>query len=292
MFAGSNVAIVTPFTQDGAEVDYAKLKELIEWHIDAGTDGILPTGCTGEAATLSHSEQKEVIKFSVETVAGRAKVIPGTGSNNTKEAIDLSCYAKEVGADGVLVICPYYNKPTPEGQFQHYKLIAEAADIPVMLYNVPGRTGTKMSADTIARMYNEIENIVCIKEACGSVDQITEILEKCKIEVLSGDDMLTLPMGSVGGKGVVSVIANLVPEEVKALCDAILSNDYPKAKELHYKLIELARTMFIETNPIPVKMALELMGKMDYNVRMPLTRPQQSTVEALKIVLKKYNLMK
>lgn len=292
MFAGSNVAIVTPFTQDGAEVDYAKLKELIEWHIEAGTDGILPTGCTGEAATLSHSEQKEVIKFSVETIAGRAKVIPGTGSNNTKEAIDLSCYAKEVGADGVLVICPYYNKPTPEGQFQHYKAIAEAADIPVMLYNVPGRTGTKISADTIARMYNEIDNVVCIKEACGSVDQITEILEKCEIEVLSGDDMLTLPMGSVGGKGVVSVIANIVPEEVKALCDAILNNDYPKAKELHYKLIELARTMFIETNPIPVKMALELMGKMNYNVRMPITHPQESTVEALKTVLKKYNLMK
>ena len=291
MFAGSNVAIVTPFTNDGAEVDYAKLKELIEWHIEAGTDGILPTGCTGEAATLSHAEQKEVIKFSVETIAGRAKVIPGTGSNNTKEAIELSCFAKEVGADGVLVISPYYNKPTPEGQFQHYKMIAEAADIPVMLYNVPGRTGIKMSAETIARMYNEVENIVCIKEACGSVDQVSKILEKCEIEVLSGDDMLTLPMASVGGKGVVSVVANIIPAEVKALCDAILANDFTKAKEIHYKIIELARTMFVETNPIPVKTALELMGKMKYSTRMPLTAPTDNTIATLKTVLKKYNLI-
>ncbi len=291
MFAGSNVAIVTPFTRDGSEVDYAKLKELIEWHIESGTDGILPTGCTGEAATLSHEEQKAVIKFSVETIAGRVKVIPGTGSNNTKEAMELSCYAKEVGADGVLVISPYYNKPTPEGQFQHYKAIAEVADLPIMLYNVPGRTGIKMSADTIARIYNEIENVVCIKEACGSVDQVTEILQRCDIEVLSGDDMLTLPMAAVGGKGVVSVIANILPAEVKALCDAVLAGDFAKAKELHYKLIEIARTMFVETNPIPVKTAMDLMDKMDFSVRMPLTKAQPGTVECLKTVLKKYNLL-
>ena len=290
MFAGSNVAIVTPFTEDGS-VDYAKLKELFEWHIAAGTDGILPTGCTGEAATLSHEEQKEVIKFSVETIAGRTKVIPGTGSNNTREAVELSRYAAEVGADGVLVISPYYNKPTPEGQFQHYKAVAEAAKIPVMLYNVPGRTGLKMSADTIARMYNEIENIVCIKEACGSVDQVTAILERCDIEVLSGDDMLTLPMAAVGARGVVSVVANIVPSEVKALCDAILADDYARAKELHYKLIELSRVMFTETNPIPVKTALQLMGRMDFKVRMPLTAAQESTVAVLKVVLKKYDLI-
>lgn len=291
MFAGSNVAIVTPFTKDGSEVDYAKLKELIEWHIESGTDGILPTGCTGEAATLSHQEQKEVIKFSVETIAGRAKVIPGTGSNNTKEAIELSCYAKEVGADGVLVISPYYNKPTPEGQFLHYKAIAETADIPVMLYNVPGRTGIKMDADTIAKLYNEVENIVCIKEACGSVDQVTAILERCDIEVLSGDDMLTLPMASVGGKGVVSVVANLIPGDIKALCDAILASDYARARELHYKTMELCRAMFIETNPIPVKTALELMGKVEFSARMPLTPARSSTVETLKKVLKKYDLI-
>ncbi len=291
MFAGSNVAIVTPFIRDGSEVDYAKLKELIEWHIESGTDGILPTGCTGEAATLSHEEQKAVIKFSVETIAGRVKVIPGTGSNNTKEAVELSCFAKEVGADGVLVISPYYNKPTPEGQFQHYKAIAEAADLPIMLYNVPGRTGIKMSADTIARIYNEIENVVCIKEACGSVDQVTEILQRCDIEVLSGDDMLTLPMAAVGAKGVVSVIANILPAEVKALCDAVLAGDFATAKDLHYKLIEIARTMFVETNPIPVKTALELMGKMEFSVRMPLTKAQPGTVECLKTVLKKYNLL-
>ena len=291
MFAGSNVAIVTPFTKDGTEVDYAKLGELIEWHIQAGTDGILPTGCTGEAATLSHEEQKAVIKYSVEAVGKRVKVIAGTGSNNTREAVELSCYAREVGVDGVLVISPYYNKPTPEGQFQHYKAVAEAAQVPVMLYNVPGRTGIKMLADTIARMYNEIENVVCIKEACGSVDQVTEILQKCDIEVLSGDDMLTLPMGAVGGKGVVSVVGNIIPGEVKALCTAMLAEDYPKARELHYRIIELCRAMFFETNPLPVKMALELMGKAECNLRMPLTRPLESTVERLKTVLKKHELI-
>ena len=291
MFAGSNVAIVTPFTNNLDAVDYDKLKELIEWHISAGTDGILPTGCTGEAATLSHKEQKEVIKFTVEVVAGRAKVIPGTGSNNTKEAIELSKYATEVGADGVLVITPYYNKPTPEGQFLHYKAVADAADIPVMLYNVPGRTGTKISAETIARLYNEVENIVCVKEACGSVDQVSEILEKCDIEVLSGDDMLTLPMASVGGKGVVSVVANIIPEDIKALCDACNSGDFAKAKELHYKTINLCRAMFFETNPIPVKTVLELMGKMEFGVRMPLCSISSGAKEKLVSAVKEFGLI-
>lgn len=285
MFAGSNVAIVTPFTDDASAVDFDTLKELIEFQISNGTDGIVPAGCTGEAATLSHDEQKEVIRFTVETVSGRAKVIAGTGSNNTKEALGLTKYAKEVGADGVLLITPYYNKPTAEGQFLHYRLLAEEGGLPVMLYNVPGRTGTKIAPETVARLSKEVENVVSIKEACGSVDQVSAILQLCDIEVVSGDDMLVLPMGSVGGKGVVSVLANLMPAECKALCDAVLAGDFSKAKEIHYRILPVARAMFIETNPIVIKKALQLVGKGNGVVRMPLCPMQESNVETLKSIL-------
>lgn len=291
MFAGSNVAIVTPFTDDLSQVDYDVLKELIEWHIASGTEGILPTGCTGEAATLSHQEQKEVIKFTIETVAGRCKVVPGTGSNNTQEALGLTKYAKEVGADGALIITPYYNKPTAEGQFLHNKILAEEGDIPIMLYNVPGRTGTKMEPETIARMYNEVENIVSIKEACGSVDQVSMIKELCDIEVLSGDDMLTLPMMAVGGSGVVSVAANIAPAECRALCDACASGDYAKAREIHFKLMIVARAMFVETNPMCVKYALELMNKIKYNIRMPLCDMTEAGKSQVKAALQKGGLI-
>ncbi len=291
MFQGSNVALVTPFTEDCSAVDYEALGALIEWHISAGTDGIMPAGCTGEAATLSHEEQKAIIKFTVEKVAGRAKVIPGTGSNNTAEALLLTKYAKEVGADGALVITPYYNKPTPEGQFEHYRILAEESGLPIMIYNVPGRTGVKISAQTIGKMFNEIENIVCIKEACGSVDQISEIFEYSKIEVLSGDDSLTVPMMSVGASGVVSVIANLVPEKVKALCDAAAAGDFAKARELHYDLLPLCRAMFIETNPICVKEAMIEMGKVKPAIRMPLTRMSAGAKQKLLPVLKSSGLI-
>lgn len=286
MFQGSNVAIVTPFTDDASAVDFDSLKALIERQIAAGTDGIVPAGCTGEAATLSHEEQREVIRFTVETVAGRCKVIAGTGSNNTAEALSLTKFAKEVGADGALVITPYYNKPTPEGQFRHYRLLADEAGIPIMLYNVPGRTGTKIAPETVARMYDEVENIVCIKEACGSVDQVSAILQLCDIEVLSGDDMLTLPMMSVGAQGVVSVLANLMPAKTKALCDAAAAGDYAKAKELHYGILPLARAMFIETNPIVIKRALQLAGFGNGVVRMPLCEMKDSNVKTLASILK------
>ncbi|MBN2710869.1 MAG: 4-hydroxy-tetrahydrodipicolinate synthase [Planctomycetes bacterium] len=286
MFKGSNVAIVTPFTDDASAVDYDMLKELIEWQVASGTDGIVPAGCTGEAATLSHEEQMEVIRFTVETVAGRSKVIAGTGSNNTAEALKLTKFAKEVGADGALVITPYYNKPTPEGQFQHYRILAEEAGIPIMVYNVPGRTGTKILPETIARMFNEVENVVSIKEACGSVDQVSAIRQLCDIEILSGDDMLTLPMMSVGAAGIVSVVANLVPELSKALCDAAESGDYPKARELHYKMLPIARAMFIETNPIVIKAALKVAGRGNGVVRMPLTPMTKSGLETLIGILK------
>lgn len=285
MFAGSNVAIVTPFTDDQSSVDYDVLKELIEWHIESGTDGIVPAGCTGEAATLSHDEQREVIKFTIETVAGRCKVIAGTGSNNTAEALELTKYAKQVGADGALVITPYYNKPTPEGLYRHYTRIADEADIPVMLYNVPGRTGVKIEPATVARMAKDSKNIVCIKEACGSVNQVSDILALCDIEVVSGDDSLTLPMMSVGGAGVVSVIANLLPAEMKALTVASAAGDYDKAREIHYKLLPVMRAMFIETNPICIKAAMKMAGKGNGMTRMPLCGMDPANETKLRTIL-------
>lgn len=290
MFSGSNVALITPFTEDGSRIDYDLLGELIEWHIASGTDGIMPAGCTGEAATLSHEEQKQLIRFCVEKVAGRRKVIPGTGSNNTPEALTLTRFAKEVGADGGLVITPYYNKPTPEGQFRHYKLLAETG-LPIMIYNVPGRTGVKMLPETIARLANEVPNVVSIKEACGSLDQISSILELCKIEVLSGDDSLTLPMMSVGAQGVVSVVANLVPERVKALCDAARAGDYAKARTIHYELLPLCKAMFIETNPICIKTALSLTGKIKFSIRMPLCEMMADTRAQLEATLRRTGLI-
>lgn len=282
MFAGSNVAIVTPFTDDLSAVDYDCLRDLIEWQIESGTDGILPAGCTGEAATLSHDEQRKVTEFTIDTVAGRCKVIPGTGSNNTKEALELTKFAKQAGADGALVITPYYNKPTAEGQYLHYKVVAEEGGLPIMLYNVPGRTGTKIAPETVARMFKDVENIVCIKEACGCINQVSDILGQCDIEVLSGDDSLTLPMMSVGGAGVVSVIANIMPAEMKALVDAAANGDYAKAAEMHYKMLPVMRALFIETNPMPVKQVLKLMGRGNGLPRMPLCPMQEKTASSLK----------
>lgn len=291
MFPGSNVALITPFTADGSKVDYDKLSELIEWHIAAGTDGIMPAGCTGEAATMTMDEQKQLIRFVIEKVAGRRKVIPGTGSNNTAEALALTKYAKEVGADGALVITPYYNKPTPEGQFRHYQLLADEAKLPIMVYNVPGRTGVKMSPETIARLSNEVENIVSVKEACGSVEQVSNILELCRIEVLSGDDGLTLPMYSVGASGVVSVVANLLPDRVKALCDAAAAGNYAEARKIHYELLPIARAMFVETNPICIKTAMALCGKIKFSIRMPLCEMTAAGRASVEGALRKYGLL-
>ena len=240
---------------------------------------------------MSMDEQKQLIRFVIEKVAGRRKVIPGTGSNNTAEALGLTKYAKEIGADGALVITPYYNKPTPEGQFRHFQKLADEAKLPIMLYNVPGRTGVKMSPETIARLSNEVEHIVCVKEACGSVEQVSNILELCRIEVLSGDDSLTLPMYAVGAAGVVSVVANLLPDRVKALCNAADAGNYAEARKIHYELLPLCKAMFVETNPICIKTALGLCGKIKFSIRMPLcemTPAGRSTVES---VLRKQGLL-
>jgi 4-hydroxy-tetrahydrodipicolinate synthase len=290
MFKGAITAIVTPFTDDASAVDFDRFDELIERQIAAGIHGILPCGCTGEAATLTHEEQEEVIAHAIKTVNGRVKVIPGTGSNSTAEALRLSKFAADAGADGVLVITPYYNKPTPEGQVRHYTAIAEAIDIPVMAYNVPGRTGTKILPETVARMRRENQRIACIKEACGSVDQVSAILAQSDITVLSGDDSLTLPMMSVGATGVVSVIANLVPEKMVELTEAWLGGKCEQARRVHYEILPLCKAMFIETNPMCCKTALRMMGLGNGVLRMPLCEMTADGEAKLRQALLDYGL--
>jgi 4-hydroxy-tetrahydrodipicolinate synthase len=289
MFQGSFPALVTPF-KENSEIDYDAYGRLIDFHLENGTDGIVPCGCTGEAATLSHDEQKTLIRFAVERVAGRVPVVAGTGSNNTREAIGLTKFAKEVGADAALLITPYYNKPTAAGQIAHYKLVAEEAQIPIMLYNVPGRTGTKISPETIAEL-RKVPFIESVKEACGSVDQVSQILHLCDINVMSGDDSLTLPMMSVGATGVVSVAANVAPRLVSDLCKAANAGDFAKAKELHYKLLPLASVLFVETNPLPVKAALTKMGMIKNVLRLPLVPMTDESAKRLDPALKALGLI-
>lgn len=289
MFKGSFVALVTPFKN--GRVDERRVRELVEFHVKAKTDGLVPCGCTGEAATLTHSEQKKVIRIVIETANKRMPVIAGTGSNSTEEALDLTRYAKTAGADGALMITPYYNKPTPEGQYRHYATIAKAVDIPIVLYNVPSRTGISILPQTVARLA-KIENIVAIKEASGSLDQVSQILSLCNITVLSGDDSLTLPMMAVGAKGVVSVVANIVPQDVREMVDFFFRGELDNAQKLHYKLLPLCKAMFYETNPIPVKTAMGLMKMIEPELRMPLCPPTKETLGKLKAALGEYGLLK
>jgi 4-hydroxy-tetrahydrodipicolinate synthase len=289
MFQGSFPALVTPF-KENFEVDYDAYGRLVDFHLENGTDGIVPCGCSGEAATLSHDEQKALIRFAVERVAGRVPVVAGTGSNNTAEAVGLTKFAKEVGADGALLITPYYNKPTPAGQIAHYTKVAEEAQIPIMLYNVPGRTGTKISPETIATL-SKVPYIVSVKEACGSVDQVSQILHQCDINVMSGDDSLTLPMMAVGAKGVVSVAANIVPRLISDLCKAANAGDFAKAKELHYKMLPLGTALFLETNPMPVKAALAKMGMIKNVLRLPLVSMTDESAARMDPVLKELGLI-
>ena len=268
-FQGSVVALATPF-RDDFEIDWDAYGRLIEFQIEQGTHGILPCGCTGEAATLSHDEQKKIIKYAVERVAGRRPVIAGTGSNNTREAVELTSYAKTVGADAALLITPYYNKPTPAGLIAHYRAISDKVDIPIMLYNVPSRTGTKIEPETICKL-QQIPNVVSVKEACGSVDQVSQILSLCDINVMSGDDSLTLPMMAVGATGVVSVAANVAPDRVAEMCDKFLAGDLETARAIHYELMPLFKALFVETNPMPVKAILAEMGMIKNVLRLPLT---------------------
>ena len=289
MYKGSFVALVTPFKEDYS-LDLEAYGRLIDWQIAEGTHGIVPCGCTGEAATLSHDEQLSVIKYAVERVAGRVPVIAGTGSNNTKEAIHLTKHAKDVGADGALLITPYYNKPTHEGLLAHYGAIAKAVELPLMIYNVPGRTGTNIAPETTAAL-SKIEGVVSTKEAAGSVDQVSAIRMLCDINILSGDDSLTLPMMAVGASGVVSVAANVAPKLVSELCVAAGQGDYDGARKVHYQLMPLFKALFLESNPLPVKATLEKMGKIQNVLRLPLTPMRAEMFEKLAPVLKDLSLI-
>ena len=290
MFEGSFVAIVTPFKN--GEVDASALRELIEFHIVNGTNGIVPCGTTGESATLSHAEHEEVIRISVETCKGRIPVLAGTGSNATQEAIELTLRAQKIGANGALLITPYYNKPTQEGLFQHFSAVAKETDIPIILYNVPSRTSINMLPSTVARL-SSVNNIVGIKEASGSLVQVSEIIDLCgpAFEVISGEDPLTWPILAIGGKGVISVTANLVPNKFAKLVDAARTGDVETAKALHYELLRLNDIMFVETNPIPVKSALALMDRIQNEFRAPLCPPSEESLSQLKTVLKAYALI-
>jgi len=290
MFSGSLVALITPF-HDG-QVDFQTLEELVEFHLESGTDGIVPVGTTGESPTLSYDEHKKVIEWVVKTVGGTVPVIAGTGSNSTAEAIELTDFARKVGADASLHVCPYYNKPTQEGFYQHFKAIADEVDIPLVLYNIPGRCGgSGLTPQTVARL-SEIENIVAIKEASGSLDMTSEILSLCNIPVLSGDDSLTLPICSVGGKGVISVVANIVPADVKAMTDLILEGDFVSARKWHRKIFPLAKALLsLASNPIPVKAAMAMLNLASEELRLPLTPLNEAQKAQLRETLVQYGIL-
>ena len=291
-FQGSMVAMVTPF-RDG-KVDEAKLRELVEFHVKHGTDGLVPCGTTGESPTLSHAEHKRVVEIVIEAAAGRIPVIAGTGSNSTAEAIDMTVHAAKAGADAALLVSPYYNKPTQQGLYEHFRAIAQAAPgLPLIVYNIQGRTAVNVETDTLKRL-SEIPNIVGVKEASGSLDQMTSVVLACgpDFSVVSGDDSLTLPLMAVGGRGVISVVANILPKEVAELTHAALDGDWKRARELHWKLFPICRAMFVETNPIPVKEAMAMLGMIRAEWRLPMCPMSDANRERLRAVLKQYALVK
>lgn len=291
MFKGAIVAIVTPFKN--GRVDEEKLRELIEFQIENGTDGIVPCGTTGESPTLSHEEHDRVIEITVDAVKKRVPVIAGTGSNSTAEALRLTEHAREVGADGALMVCPYYNRPTQEGLYQHYKTVAEKVKIPIIVYNIPGRTGVNLLPETMARLA-KVPGIVGTKEASGSLKQMHEVIQLCgpDFAVLSGDDFFTYPLLCLGGHGIISVVSNIVPGDMAALVDAFAAGDLQKAKNLHYRMAPLVDSLFIETNPTPVKAALAMMGKIEYEVRLPLTKMSEANYEKLRKIMINYGLLR
>ena len=290
MFTGAMVALITPF-QDGV-IDFQTLDELIDFQLENGIDAIVPMGTTGESPTLTHEEHKKVIERVVKSVGGQVPVIAGAGSNSTAEAIELTAFSKKVGADATLQVCPYYNKPTQEGFYQHFNAIAEEVDLPIVLYNIPGRCGgTGLLPDTIARLA-EIENVVAIKEATGKLDMASEIATSCDITIVSGDDSLTLPIASVGGKGVISVVANIVPADVKAMTDLILEGDFASALKWHKKLFALCKNLLsLATNPIPIKAAMSMLNLAPEELRLPMTPMEESKKAILRQTLKDYGLL-
>jgi 4-hydroxy-tetrahydrodipicolinate synthase len=289
-FAGLTVALVTPFKN--GEVDYDALHRLVDWHVDQGSDCLAPVGTTGESPTLDHEEHERVIAAVVERARGRIKVVAGTGSNSTREAIRLTRSAKRSGADGALMVGPYYNKPTQDGHFHHFAAVAEAVDIPIVLYNIPGRTGVNMLPETIARLA-EIPSIVAIKEATGSLDQASQIAVSTNLTILSGDDSLTLPLMSIGARGVVSVVGNIVPRDMKALCVAFDQGDLAGAQNWHRKLFPLCRDMLgVATNPIPLKTAMKLLGRGNGEMRLPLYPLDGAGEARVRTTLQEYGLLR
>ncbi|HBT77038.1 MAG TPA: 4-hydroxy-tetrahydrodipicolinate synthase [Planctomycetaceae bacterium] len=287
-FAGLSVAVITPF-KDG-KVDFARLQQQIEFQIDAGTTAVVPGGTTGESPTLSFEEHEAVIRAVVEAAAGKIKVMAGTGANSTEEAISLTRFAAKAGVDAALVVAPYYNKPMQEGFYQHFKAVAASVDIPICLYNIPGRTGRNIEPATIVRLA-EIPNIALVKESTGSMDQASAILAATDMTVLSGDDSLTLPLMALGARGIVSVVGNIVPKDVRALCEAFDRGDSAQAKALHYKLFPLSRDMLsLATNPIPVKAAMRMLGTDTGDLRLPMTPLPGEDVAKLRETLCAYGL--
>jgi 4-hydroxy-tetrahydrodipicolinate synthase len=291
-FQGSIVAMVTPFRN--GKIDEPKVKELVELHVKNGTDAIVPCGTTGESPTLSHDEHHRMVELTVAAAAGRIPVIAGTGSNSTAEAISLTKHAERSGANGALVVNPYYNKPTQEGLYQHFRAVAESTALPIVVYNIQGRTAVNIETDTMARLVRDCQNIVGVKEASGSLDQMSQVILACgpDFSVISGDDNITLPLLAIGGRGVISVIANIVPRETSEMVHAALDGDWKRARELHYKLFPLARAAFLETNPIPIKEAMAMAGMLEPEFRLPMCRMGEANRAKLAGILKTYGLVK
>lgn len=288
-FSGLTVAMITPFKN--GKIDFDVLQEQIEFQVAAGTTAISPTGTTGESPTLTHEEQHEVIKKSVEFAAGRVKVLAGSGSNSTEEALSLSRYAEKAGADALLVIGPYYNKPTQEGFYQHFKAVAQAVSIPICVYNVPGRTAKGIDVETIVRLA-EFKNIAMVKDATGSMDSTSRIVAATDLTVLSGDDSLTLPFMALGARGVVSVVGNFLPREIVALCNAMNAGNLEEARAIHQKLLPLSHGMLsLSTNPIPVKKAMQLLGRDSGEMRLPMTQLEEGPTAKLRQLLVEYGLL-
>lgn len=292
-FEGSYVALITPFTENG-KIDEGKIRELVNWHVENGTSGIVPCGTTGETPTLSFSEYEKIIKTVVQEGKNKIQIIAGAGGNDTNKVIELTKHVRDLGADAVLSTCPYYNKPSQRGIYEHYKKIAKESKFPIMLYNVPSRTGVNMEPETIAKL-SEINEIVAIKEATGSLEQMIKIEELCgnKIDILSGEDHLILPMLSVGAKGVVSVVANIMPKKMSELIDSFLKKDYDKAYKLHKYLYEISRNMFIEGNPVTVKAAMKILKIIENdNVRLPLLSAEMETKRRLEKLFEDKGIIK
>src|SRR5437762_12012465 len=289
-FAGVTVALVTPFKN--GEIDFDNLRYLVDWHIDQGTDCLLPVGTTGESPALDHEEHERVIAVVVGKAARRIKVLPGSGSNSTREAIRLTTFAHKVGADGALMVGPYYNKPTQEGYYRHFAAVAEAVDIPIVLYNIPGRTGSNILPETIARLA-EIPTIVGIKESTGALDQASQIAALCNLTILSGDDSLALPIMSIGGRGVVSVVGNIIPRDLKSLVSAFDAGRLREAQEWHYRLFPLCRDMLgVATNPIPIKAAMKLLGRGSGELRLPMCALDSAGEARVRETLRNYGLLR